>query len=179
MSRAQGKRAGGAARPATEMQRRPMKIAMQHSNLADRARPMTRSAALQARRQADTAARWAKPQVNRARGWMAVRAARGSVSMREDVGPRVAAMLATAARKLEPPAARRSRKLPMMLAGMALMAAGAAVVTAVSLRNRNTVRSMAMPSASASGAADQPAMLSPEAEQARTDADVERLSGLR
>jgi hypothetical protein len=177
MSRTPGKRAVGAARPATEMRRRPMKIAM-HSNLADRAGPMTRSAALQARRRADIAARWAKPQVYRARGWMAVRAARGSVSMREVVGPRVATMLATAARKLEPPK-RSTRKLPMMLAGMALLAAGAAVITAVSLRNRNTVRSMAMPSPNVSGTTDESAMLSPEAEQMRSDADVERLSGMR
>ncbi len=169
------KRVEGAAMPATEMQWRFRKIAMQPSNLADRTRPMTRSAALKARQRADIAARWARPQVYRARGWMAVRAAHGSVSMRDTVGPRAAAMLATAARKLEPPK-RRSRKLPAMLAGMALLAAGAAVVTAVSLRNRNTVRSMAMPSSRASEAADRSTMLSPEAEQARRDADVEGLS---
>lgn len=175
MSRAPGKRGGGTTMPTTEMHWPAKKITMQASNLADRARPMTSNAALTARRRADMAVGWAKPRVYRARGWMAVRAARGSVSIREDLGPRAADMLATAARKLEPPK-RRSRKLPTMLAGTALLAAGAAVVAAVSLRNRNTMRSMAMPSKTAPGAADQSTMFSPEAEQARRDADIDGLS---
>jgi hypothetical protein len=151
---------------------------MQASKLADRARPATKSAALTARQRANSAAGWAKPRVYRARGWMAVRAARGSVSMREVVGPRAAAMLATAARKLEPPK-RRSRKVPAMLAGTALLAVGAGVITAVSMRNRNAMRSMAMPPRTSPGAADEATMLSPEAEQARTDADIDGLSRTR
>src|SRR5215472_5627206 len=172
------KRVGGATMPATELQWRARKIVVQASNLADRARPMTRSAALTVRRRADLAAGWAEPGVHRARGWMAVRAARGSVAVRDTVGPRVAAMLAMAARKLEPPK-RRSRMMPMVLAGTAVLAAGAAAVTAVSMRNRNMMRSMAMPPRTASGDADQSAMLSPEAERARSDADVDGLSTSR
>jgi hypothetical protein len=170
--------------PASELQWRARKIAMQASNLADRARPMTRSAALTARRRADIAAGWARPRVYSARGWMAGRAARGSVSMQETIGPRVAAMLATAARRLEPPK-RRTRMMPPMLAGMALLLAGAAAVAAVSIRNRNAMRAMAMPPRAASGPADQSAMPSPEGEQARRaeqagrEADVDGLSQTR
>jgi hypothetical protein len=178
MSRNPRKRVQRATMPATELQWRARKIAMQASNLADRAGPMTRSAALTARRRADIAAGWAKPRVNCARSWMAVRAARGSVSMREVVGPQVAAMLAMAAKRLEPPK-RRSRVMPTVLAGTALLAAGAAAVTAVSMRNRNAMRSMAMPPRTASSTADQSAMLSPEAERERRDADVDGLSRTR
>jgi hypothetical protein len=164
--------------PASELQWRARKIATQASNLADRARPMTRSAALTARRRADIAAGWARPRVHSARGWMAVKAARGSVSMQETVGPRVAAMLAMAARRLEPPK-RRTRMMPPMLAGMALLVAAAAAVAAVSIRNRNAMRAMAMPPRGTPGPADQSAMLSPEAEQARREAEVDGLSQTR
>jgi len=109
---------------------------------------------------------------------MAVKAARGSVSMQETIGPRVAAMLAMAAKKLEPPK-RRARIMPPMLAGMALLVAGAAAVAAVSIRNRNAMRAMAMPPRPTPAPADQSAMLSPEAEQARREADVDGLSQTR
>src|SRR5215467_13232726 len=95
-----GKRA---TMPAADMQWRARKIAMQASKLADQARPLTKSAALTARRRAGTAANWARPRVGRVRAWMAVKAARGSVSVQETVAPRVAAMLAATARKLDPP----------------------------------------------------------------------------
>jgi hypothetical protein len=83
--------------------------------------------------------------------------------MQETVGPRVAAMLAMAARRLEPPK-RRTRMMPPMLAGMALLVAAAAAVAAVSIRNRNAMRAMAMPPRATPGPADQSAMPSPEAE---------------
>jgi hypothetical protein len=109
---------------------------------------------------------------------MAVKAARGSVSMQETVGPRIAAMLAMTARRLEPPK-RRTRMMPPMLAGMALLVAVAAAVAAVSIRNRNAMRAMAMPPRGTPGPADQSAMLSPEAEQARREAEVDGLSQTR
>lgn len=173
MSRKRIERTKRSTMPTAEMQRRARKIATQASNLADRAGPMTRSAASTARQRAGIAIGWAQPRVDQARGWMAVRADRGSVSIREVVGPRVADMLAVAARKLKPPK-RGSRKLPTMMAGMAVLAAAAAAVTAVSLRNRNAMRSVS--ASRASGAVEQPTAPSPEAEQAKSEAEVGGLS---
>jgi hypothetical protein len=130
------------ALPGADMQWRARKIAMQASKLADQARPLTKSAALKAKRRAGTAANWAKPRVGRVRAWMAIRAARGSVSVQESVAPRVAAMLAATARRLDPPRPR-SRRVPKMLAGIALLAAGAAAAAAMAMRNRQ--RSIAPP----------------------------------
>src|SRR5215472_13803713 len=121
--------------PAADMQWRARKIAMHASKLADQARPMTMRAAVTARRGATGAAGWARPRVGRMRAWMAVRAARGSVSVQESVAPRISAMLASAARRLDPPRPR-ARRWPKVLAGTELLAAGAAAATALAMRNR-------------------------------------------
>jgi len=117
------------------VQRRAKKIAGHASKLADQAGPLTKSAAMTARHGAGSAAEWATPHVARARTWMAVQASRGSVSVQETVAPKVSQMLATTARKLDPPA-QRARRLPKVLAGTAMLAAGAAAAGAMAIRNR-------------------------------------------
>ena len=101
---------------------------MHASKLADQARPMSKKATI-------TAAGWAKPRVGRVRAWMAVRAARGSISVQESVAPRVSSVLAGVARRLDPPRSQ-SRRWPKVLAGTALLAAGAAAATAMAMRRR-------------------------------------------
>jgi hypothetical protein len=174
-----------ATMPVADMQRRARKIAKQASKLADRAAPMTKNATKAARRHADAAATWAKPHIGKARAWMAIRAARGSISMQETVAPRVSAMLAVAAKKLEPPKPQ-SRRWPKALAGMALLAAGAAAVTAMTMRrNSRMMRSMPPPpmpadTPSRTTTEQQSGMLNPmaEAEHAR-ETEVNGLSRSR
>ncbi len=113
---------------AAEVQRRAKKIAGHASKLADQAGPLTKSAAMTARHGAGSAAEWATPHVARARTWMAVQASRGSVSVQETVAPKVS-------QKLDPPA-QRARRLPKVLAGTAMLAAGAAAAGAMAIRNR-------------------------------------------
>ncbi len=169
-----------AAIPAADMQWRARKIAMQASKLADRAAPMTKSAAKTARQGAGSAATWARPRVGRVRAWMAARAVRGSVSVQETVAPRVSAMFAVAARKLDPPKPR-SRRFPKVLAGTALLAAGAAAAAAMAMRNRQRAMPRPMaPRPPASGPADpHSTVLNPSAEADRRDAEVNGLSRTR
>jgi len=169
------------AMPAADMQWRARKIAMQASKLADQAGPMTKTAATTARQRAGTAANWARPRVGRARAWMAVRAARGSVSVQETVAPRLSAVLAATARRLDPPKPR-SRRMPKLLAGAALLAAGAAAAAAMAMRNRQRIVPPPMPARpSAKGTAEQPAtVLNPSAEAERTrESEVNGLSRTR
>ena len=156
--------------PAADMQWRARRIAIQASKLAEQAGPATRQAAETARRGASDAAQWATPRIGRARAWLAVRAARGSVSVTETIGPRVSAMLETAARKLDPPRPAR-RRWPRMLAGVTLLAAGAAVTAAMALRARQGPPPMP-PRPPARDAAGQHSVLNPSAEPGRT-ADTE------
>lgn len=140
-----------------DMQRRARRIAAQASKLADQARPMTTTATIQAKRGAANAAEWAKPGVDVARAWMAIRVYRGSAAVQKKVAPRVSYMMAEAAKKLDPPK-RRSRLLPTILAGAALMAAGAAAAAAVAMRNKRTARTVPpppMPSTAPSGTGGQ------------------------
>jgi hypothetical protein len=154
------------------MQWRARKIALQAARLADQARPMTKKATITARRGAGITASWAKPRVGRVRAWMAVRAARGSISVQEHVAPRVSSALAAAARRLDPPAPQ-ARRWPKVLAGTALLAAGAAAATAMALRGK----SKAMPgngsnSKSAKGASAQRSpMTSPAADKQRATSE--------
>jgi hypothetical protein len=165
--------------PAADMQWRARKIAMQASRLADQARPMTKNAAKTAKQGAGSAANWAKPRVGRTRAWMAVRAARGSVSVQETVAPRVSAMLAATARRLDPPKPR-ARRLPKVMAGTALLAAGAAAAAAMAMRTRQrTMMPPPMPPMPSRGSADQSsAVLNPSAE-AQSESEVNGLSRTR
>jgi hypothetical protein len=167
--------------PAADMQWRARKIAMQASKLAEQAGPMSKKAALTARRGAGGAADWARPRVGRARAWMAVRAARGSIAMQETIGPRVSAMLAATARKLDPPRTR-SRRWPKLLAGTALLAAGAAAAAAMAMRGRQRNFGMPMPEPpSRTGAESASTVLNPsaEAERSKQEAEMNGLSRTR
>jgi hypothetical protein len=139
--------------PAADMQWRARKIALHASRLADQARPMTKKATMTARRGAGMTATWAKPRVGRVRAWMAVRAARGSISVQEHVAPRVSSVLAAAARRLDPPVPQ-ARRWPKVLAGTALLAAGAAAATAMAMRGKSKATPMP-PRKQAKGASDQ------------------------
>jgi hypothetical protein len=167
-----------------DMQRRARRIATQASKLAGQARPMTKAAGTNAKRGAGTAADWARPHVIRARAWMAIRASRGSVVVQDKVAPRVSAMMATAAKKLDPPK-RQSRRLPKVLAGTALLVAGAAAATAMAIRNRTVMRTLPppmpsrTPSAPSGGTAGQPTVLDPSADRSGREADVNGLSRTR
>lgn len=153
--------------PAADMQWRARKIAMQASKLANQAGPMTRKYGV-------GAADWAKPRVGRARAWMAVRAARGSIAMQDNVAPRISSVLAATARRLDPPRSQ-SRRWPKVLVGTALLAAGAAAATAMALRKRS--RPAPPPMARRQppmGAADQRStVLNPSAENEREPAMAE------
>lgn len=160
------------------MQWRARKIALQAARLADQARPVTKKATLTARRGAGVTATWAKPRVGRVRAWMAVRAARGSISVQEHVAPRVSSVLSAAARRLDPPAPQ-ARRWPKVLAGTALLAAGAAAATALAMRGK----SKAMPASGpqrqqAKGASAQRSpMTSPaDTQRVRSESGVNGLS---
>jgi len=170
------------AMSAADVQRRAMKIAMQASKLADQARPITKNAAMSAKRQAGSAAEWAGPKVVTIRTWMAVRAARGSVSVQESMAPKVAAMLEATARRLDPPKPR-SRRMPKILAGAALLAAGCAAAAAMAMRNREALMqpppAPPRPTSARTGTGDQHSTVmdqSAEAERASSKSDVNGLS---
>jgi hypothetical protein len=166
--------------PAADMQWRARKIAMQASKLADQARPMTKKAAFTARQRATGAAGWARPRVGRVRAWMAVRAARGSVTVQENVAPKLSSVLAAAARRLDPPKPQ-ARRWPKVLAGTALLAAGAAAATALAMRKKARSAPPPMPVRQPTkGASDQRSrVLNPSAEAERTMADTNGMSRTR
>jgi hypothetical protein len=171
--------------PAADVQRRATKIAMQASKLADQARPITKNAAMSAKRRAGSAATWAGPKVISIRTWMAVRAARGSVSVQDSLAPKVADMLAATARRIEPPRPR-SRRMPKILAAAALLAAGAAAAAAVAMRNREALMppppAPPKPTPSTRGTSEQPSTKlnqSAEAERAASKSEVNGLSHSR
>jgi hypothetical protein len=160
-----------------DVQRRARRIAVQASKLADQARPMTKTA----KRGAGAAAEWAKPRIGSTRAWMGIRVSRGGVAVQDTIAPKVGDIMAAAARKLDPPK-RRSLRLPMVLAGTALLAAGAAAAAAMAMRNKRKMRTMPpapMPSRTPSaGTAGQPTVLDPAGEPDRPsrESDVNGLS---
>jgi len=167
--------------PPADMQWRARKIAMQAAKLADQAGPASKRAAMTARRGAGGAAEWARPRVSVARSWMAARAARGSVSVQETVAPRLSAMLATVARRLDPPQPK-ARRWPRAMAGLTLLAAGGAAAAAMALRSRQRAMPPPMPpQPSPRGSGQQSTVLNPsaEADRAKTEAEVNGLSRTR
>jgi len=114
---------------------------------------------------------------------MAVRAARGSISVQETVAPRVSSVLAAAARTLDPPRPQ-ARRWPKVLAGTALLAAGAAAATAMVLRSKSRKKpppmSRRQPSNVSNVAPDQRSkVLNPSAEADRAMADTNGMSRTR
>jgi hypothetical protein len=168
--------------PPADMQWRARKIAMQAAQLADQTRPMTRKAAITARRGASGAAVWARPRVGRIRAWMAVRAARSSISVQESVGPRVSSMLAATARRLDPPLPPRARRWPKLLAGTALLAAGAAAAGAIAMRGKSRAMPLQMPQRQAAGStAERSSVLNHGTQERKpmADSEVDGLSRTR
>ncbi|HKR67338.1 MAG TPA: hypothetical protein VJT16_00660 [Streptosporangiaceae bacterium] len=127
-----------------DMRRRARKIAAQASKLADQARPMTTTATIRAKQGAADAAEWAKPGVDMARVWMAVRMYRGSAAVQKKVAPKVALVMADTGKKLYPPK-KRSRLLPAILSGLALLLAGAAAAAAIIMRKKRMAETMPPP----------------------------------
>jgi hypothetical protein len=100
--------------------------------------------------------------------------------VQKKLAPRVSVMMASAAKKLDPP--KQSRRLPKVLAGMALLAAGAAAATAMAIRNRNTIRTMPpppMPSRASDAAQSTTVNPSADSDRSGRDADVNGLSRTR
>jgi hypothetical protein len=156
------------------MQWRARRIAIQAAKLADQGKPATRRAAMLARQGAGDAAVWAKPRVGRVRAWMAVRAAKSSITMQESVAPRVSSVLAATARRLDPPKPQ-SRRWPKVLAGVALLAAGAAAATAIAMRSKSSqvLPIPVMPRKPAGGSTDQQTKTTSPASEPHRMADSE------
>jgi antitoxin (DNA-binding transcriptional repressor) of toxin-antitoxin stability system len=161
------------------MQRRARKLGVQATKLAEQAKPMTKQAAVTARRTAGDAATWARPKVDGARSWLAIRAARGSVAVQDQVAPRVSAMLDATARRLDPPRPK-SRRWPKLLAGAAVLAAGvaAAAAAAIAVRGRPNARITPLPRPSSDNGREQSsaAHSRAEAEGPRAESPVHGLS---
>jgi hypothetical protein len=166
------------AAASARMQRQARKIAIQASKLADQAGPVTMKAAMTARQRAGDAAEWARPTADLARAWMALQATRGSASVQETVAPRVSLILESAARRLDPPKPK-ARRLPKVLAGLALLAAGAAAAAAIAMRSGQVPIPPPMPPRPPSkspGQTDQVLNPSAEAGQPMTESEVNGLS---
>jgi hypothetical protein len=164
-----------------DMQRRARRIAAQATKLADQARPITTTATVRAKESAASAAEWAKPRVDVARAWMAIRVYEGSAAVQKKVAPKVSSMMVDAAKKLDPPK-RRSRFVPMILAGASLLAAGAAAAGAMAVRNkRTTADTMPPPPMSATPPPGQASGLDPAADAGRPsrESDVNGMSRSR
>jgi hypothetical protein len=166
-----------------DMQRRARRIAAQATKLADQARPMTTTATVRAKESAASAAEWAKPRVDVARAWMAIRVYEGSAAVQKKVAPKVSSMMVDAAKKIDPPK-RRSRVVPTILAGASLVAAGAAAAAAVTMRNQRTASTMPPPMPARMpppDSAGQPGGLDPTAESGRSsrESDVNGMSKSR
>ena len=74
---------------------------------------------------ADSARMTATQSAYRARRWAAPRLDQAGKAVQDRIGPGVAEMLSDAARRIEP-ARQRSRRWPMLVAGIAMLAAGGA-----------------------------------------------------
>jgi hypothetical protein len=76
-----------------------------------------------------------------ARAWTAPRVEAGGVVVKDRLAPAVTAALVTAARRIEPPRARR-RRWPLIVAGVVVLGAGCAAAAQV-LRSKRNAASMA------------------------------------
>ena len=91
--------------------------------------------------------------------------------MQESVAPRVSSILAAVARRLDPPRPQ-ARRWPKVLAGTALLAAGAAAATAMAMRTRKRPSPTPLSRQPPRGAPDQRSkVLNPNTEAERAMAD--------
>jgi hypothetical protein len=76
--------------------------------------------------------------IRNARIWMAPRLERAGHQVEKDLGPRVAAMLITASRRIEPAPIRRRVRWPMFTAGAAVVAGGGAAAAYMMTRRADS-----------------------------------------
>lgn len=100
--------------------------------VADRARMMAEAQMAGARS-------WADRRVLDLRGWSAPRLVQAARFIQDDLGPRVSSMLIAAARRMEPPAMRRNRRIAM---GMFVVGGFAAMLALVTTAGRGAERMM-------------------------------------
>ena len=74
-----------------------------------------------------------------ARAWAAPRVEATGVAVQERLAPAVSAAMVTAARRLEPPKAKRRRRWPLIAAGVVVLGAGCAAAAQVLRSKRNTM----------------------------------------
>jgi hypothetical protein len=77
-----------------------------------------------------------------ARAWTAPRVERGGVAVQEQLAPRVSAAMVAAARRIEPPKARR-RRWPLIVAGVVVLGAGCAAAAQLLRGKRSTMATTA------------------------------------
>ncbi|HWG65535.1 MAG TPA: hypothetical protein VG253_27950 [Streptosporangiaceae bacterium] len=118
---------------ATKIQGHARQATAQFTPFAQTARTTMQSAGKSAREGAQTTAQGARKTAQRglfgARVWAAPRVERSGQVLTERVAPKVSDMLTATAKRMEPPKARRRRRLPGVIAGLFVLgaAAGAAV----------------------------------------------------
>jgi hypothetical protein len=132
---------------------------------AVRAQELARQATTQVAPLAKSAQESAGRGLLEARAWTAPRVEAGGVAVQERIAPAVSAAMVTAARRIEPPRARR-RRWPLIVAGVVVLGAGCAAAAQV-LRSRRNAAAMAE-----SDPATQPPMppATPAERQEMTDA---------
>ena len=79
-----------------------------------------------------------------ARAWAAPRVEATGVAVQERLAPRVSAAMVTAARRMEPPKAQRSRRWPYIAAAVVVLGAGCAAAAQI-LRSKRTTMATADP----------------------------------
>ena len=110
----------------------------------ERARQATTQVAPLAKSAQETAGR----NVLEARAWAAPRVEATGVAVQERLAPAVSAAMVTAARRLEPPRAKR-RRWPLIAAGIVVIGAGCAAAAQILRSKRNTVAASSDPMTSA------------------------------
>ncbi len=106
---------------------------------AVRAQGRARQVATQVAPLAKSAQETAGRSLLEARAWAAPRVEAGGVAVQERIAPAVSAAMVTAARRLEPPKAKRRRRWPLIAAGIVVLGAGAAAAVQVLRSKRDTM----------------------------------------
>ncbi len=115
---------------------------------AVRAQERARQAATQVAPLAKSAQETAGRSLLETRAWAAPRVEATGVAVQERLAPAVSAAMVTAARRIEPPRAKR-RRWPLIVAGIVVMGAGCAAAAQILRSKRNTVAAPSDPMTSA------------------------------
>ncbi len=94
--------------------------------MAKSASPMAKTAGRAAKDRADSLLAWAMPHIDSARGWAAPRVERTGLAVRDNLAPKVSALLVPTARRLEKRA----------VATVAMLAAAGGAAAALAMRRR-------------------------------------------